>query len=135
MNKRTKILLLFVGICLLPFSITSFALAAPSEPADVVNHKTKECAVIGTGDECVTCIPTGDWEILTGDCPDGYTKLDDFAPNSCTYSGNTNSMCDYAKERYSPKDGNPPVFLSGFVIVVLLLIVFNVLKKFRGVHN
>ena len=133
MAKRAKILLLFVGMCVLSLFLASFALAAPSAPADVVNHKTKECAKIDMGDECVTCVPAGDWEFLTGDCPDGYTHLDeyDYAPNSCTYTGDTISMCDYAREKYSPKDSNTTVLISGFVFVGFIFSAFIVLRKFR----
>jgi hypothetical protein len=129
MPKRAKILLLFVEMCILSLFTASFAVAAPSEPADVVNHKTKECAKMGTGDECVTCVPTGDWEILTGECPAGYTQLDDFAPNSCTYSGNTISMCDFARKRYSPKDTNATILISGIVLIVLAVLTFVVIRK------
>ena len=130
MHKRAKILLLFVGISLLSLFLATFALAAPSAPADVVNHKTKECAMIGRGDECRTCVPTGDWELLNGDCPKGYTKLDNFVPSSCTYTGNPISMCDYAKD--SSINPNTIIFLSGLVIVVLLSVILLVLHK-KGV--
>jgi hypothetical protein len=105
--------------------------AAPSEPAKVVNHKTKECAMIWTGDECQTCVPTGDWEILNGNCPEGYVQLNDYVPNSCTYSGDSISMCDYAKEKYRAKDPNTIIFLSGLVIVVLLSVIFILFEKNR----
>jgi hypothetical protein len=135
MHKRVKILLLLVGITLLSLFLATFALAAPSAPADVVNHKTKECAMISTGDECQTCVPTGDWEILSGDCPKGYTKLDGFVPGSCTYSGDPISMCDYAKAKYLAKDPNTIIFLSGLVIVVLLSLIFIVREKNRVAHD
>ena len=121
-----------MGISLLSLSLATFALAAPSAPANVVNHKTKECAMISTGDECQTCVPTGDWEILIGDCFNGYTKLDGFVPSSCTYNGNTISMCDYVKAKYSTKDSNTNIFLSGLVIVVLLSIIFTAAGKNRS---
>jgi hypothetical protein len=39
-----------------------------------------------TGDECETCVPTKGWEILNGECPQGYTELDEWIPfYSCTY--------------------------------------------------
>ncbi|HZU87083.1 MAG TPA: hypothetical protein VFF78_06345, partial [Anaerolineaceae bacterium] len=50
---------------------------------DVVNHTTKECGVISTGDECRSCVPAAGWETLTGSCPDGYTVLDGPAPAEC----------------------------------------------------
>ncbi|NTW99981.1 MAG: hypothetical protein HGB35_08685 [Geobacteraceae bacterium] len=89
MHKRVKILLFFVGLSLLSLFLVTVAVAAPSAPATVVNHKTKECAMIATGDECNTCVPTSDWEILNGVCPEGYTQLNDYVQNSCTFSGNT----------------------------------------------
>ena len=130
MHKKVKILLLFMGLSLLALFFTVSVVAAPSQPAEVVNHKTKECAMIWTGDECETCVPTGDWELLNGDCPEGYVQLDDYVPNSCTYSGDTISMCDYAKEKYLAKDPNTIIFvISGLVIVVLLSIIFALRKK------
>jgi hypothetical protein len=132
MHKRAKVLLLFVGMSLLSLFIATFALAAPSAPANVVNHITKECAMIGGGDECQTCVPTGDWEILNGDCPQGYTKLDSFVPSFCTYNGNPISMCDYAKD----SSINPNIIiLSGLVIVALLSVVFARREKNRVVHD
>jgi len=127
LHKIAKFLLLFVGLSLLSLFLATFALAAPSAPVNVVNHKTKECAMIGTGDECQTCVPTGDWEILIGNCPDGYTKLDTFVPNSCAYNGNPISMCK--DEAVNP---NTKYFLSGLVIVVLLSVILLVLHK-KGV--
>jgi len=131
MHKKAKILLSFIGLNLLFLFPTIFAVAAPSEPAKVVNHKTKECAMIWTGDECQTCVPTGDWEILNGNCPEGYVQLNDYVPNSCTYSGDPISMCDYVKEKYRAKDPNTIIFLSGLVIVVLLSVIFIVFEKNR----
>ena len=135
MHKKAKILLLFMGLSLLASFLTISVVAAPSQPAEVVNHKTKECAMIWTGDECETCVPTGDWELLNGDCPEGYVQLDDYAPNSCTYSGDTISMCDYAKEKYLAKDPNTIIFVSGLVVVVLLITIFTVREKNKGVHD
>jgi hypothetical protein len=66
--------------------LTRVTLAAPSEPAKVVNHTTKECGTMYTGDECETCVPTKGWEILNGECPQGYTELDIWIPYySCTF--------------------------------------------------
>jgi len=135
MHKKAKILLLFMGLSLLSLFLTISVVAAPSQPAKVVNHKTKECAMIWTGDECETCVPTGDWEILNGDCPEGYAQLNDYVPNSCTYSGDTISMCDYAKEKYLAKDPNTIIFVSGLVSVVLLAIIFTVREKNKGVRD
>ncbi|MFH1523198.1 MAG: hypothetical protein ABIE43_05285 [Patescibacteria group bacterium] len=42
----------------------------------VINHKTKQCAEVSGGDECRTCIPTGDWENLINDsCPIDYENF------------------------------------------------------------
>jgi len=135
MHKKAKILLVFMGLSLFSSFLTISVVAAPSEPASVVNHKTKECAMIWTGDECQTCVPTGDWQILNGNCPEGYVQLNDYVPNTCTYSGNPISMCDYVKEKYLAKDPNTIVFLSGLVILVLLSIIFTVREKNRGVRE
>jgi len=129
MHRIAKFLLLFVGLSLLSLFLAAFVFAEPSAPANVVNHKTKECAMIWTGDECQTCVPTGDWEILNGDCPEGYTRLNDYVPNSCAYNGNPISMCDYAKN--SSVNPNTIIFLSGLVIVVLISVIFIVLEKKR----
>jgi hypothetical protein len=56
------------------------AKAAPSPPALVVNHATRQCAEMFGGDECTRCaIPDG-WETLgAGDeaeCPDGYEVVE-----------------------------------------------------------
>lgn len=129
MHKRAKLFLLFIGLSLLSLFPTIVAVAEPSEPTNVVNHKTKECAKIGTGDECQSCVPTGDWEILIGNCPDGYTKLDKFAPNSCAYNGNENSMCNYVAINYAVANPNNKYFLGGLVIVALLSVTVIVLHK------
>ncbi|MFN8414459.1 MAG: hypothetical protein U0Z26_18920 [Anaerolineales bacterium] len=134
MHKKAKILLVFMGSSLFTLFLATAVIAAPSEPTRVVNHKTKECAMIWTGDECQTCVPTGDWEILNGSCPEGYVQLNDYAPNSCTYSGNTISMCDYAKPKYLEKDPNTIIFLSGLVIVALISIIF-IVRKNRSVRD
>lgn len=134
MHKKAKILLVFMGLSLFSSFLTISVVAEPSEPASVVNHKTKECAMIWTGDECQTCVPTGDWKILNGNCPEGYVQLNDYVPNACTYSGNPISMCDDAKEKYLAKDPNTIIFLSGLVIVVLLSIIF-IVRKNRGVRE
>jgi hypothetical protein len=131
MRKRAKILLMFVGLGLLSLYLATSALAAPSAPVNVVNHKTRQCAMMGRGDECQTCVPTGDWEILDGDCPEGYTQLADFAPNSCAYNGNTISMCDYVK--YSGFTKNIKPFLIGVVIIVLILVILYYVEKRKGV--
>ena len=131
MRKSAKILLLFVGLGLLSLFVTASALAAPSAPVNVVNHTTKQCAMMGRGDECQTCVPTGDWEILNGGCPEGYTQLADPAPNSCAYNGNTISMCDYVK--YSAIYQNTKYFFIGFVMIVLILVILYYIEKRKRV--
>jgi hypothetical protein len=140
MHKRAKILLLFVGLSLLFSFFVTFAFAAPAPPANVVNHKTHECAIISGGDECISCVPTGDWEILIGDCPEGYTILDGLAPSSCSYSGDTISMCDYAKNKPLPQLKVPAIspntrnFIIVLVIIVLLSVVIYYVDK-RGASD
>ena len=133
MRVRAKILQVFMGICLFSLLFATVALAAPSEPIRVVNHITKECGEMATGDECVICEPAEGWEVLVGECPRGYTELKNFAPASCRYSGDTISMCDYAKEKYEPKNSNTTVFISGFVIAGILL--FTVLRKLKSARK
>ena len=130
MRVRVKILQVFMGICLFSLLFATVALAAPSEPIRVVNHITKECGEMLTGDECLICEPAADWEELVGDCPGGYSELKNFAPASCRYSGNPISMCDYVKERYEPKNTNTTIFIGGFVIAGVLI--FTVLRKLKS---
>ena len=86
MPKKIKIFYLCVSLIVVPLFLTRVTLAAPSEPAKVVNHITKECGMMYTGDECETCAPTKGWEILNEECPQGYTELDKWIPYySCTY--------------------------------------------------
>jgi hypothetical protein len=83
MSKKAKIFLLAAGASLLSLFFITYALAAPRE-AKVVNHKTKECAFTFAGDECSNCVPIGDWEILNGECPEGYTNVNEYIQSSCT---------------------------------------------------
>lgn len=86
MQKKIKIFYLCVSLMTVSLFLTGVTLAAPSEPAKVVNHITKECGMMYTGDECETCVPTKGWEILNGECPQGYIELDKWIPYySCTY--------------------------------------------------
>ncbi len=132
MHKKAKIVLWFMGLSLLSLFLAAFALAAPSAPAKVVNHKTKECAMIWTGDECQTCVPTGDWEILNGDCPEGYVQLNDYVSNSCTFSGNP-ICCQNSPGLYPCQDSvansNTKYIFIGVVIVVLLSVIVIVVLK------
>jgi len=51
--------------------------AEPAPEKLVANHKTKECATIFGGDECMDCLPPEGWEVLGWsyqvECPAGYT--------------------------------------------------------------
>jgi hypothetical protein len=85
MWKKIKVTALLVGLCLLSFYTSTRVLAEPSPPTDVVNHTTKECAQILTGDECESCAPAEGWELLKGSCPEGYTVLAQWAPSTCTF--------------------------------------------------
>ena len=138
MHKKAKILLLFMGLSLFSLFFTTFATAEPSEPAKVVNHITKECAMIGTGDECQTCVPTGDWEILNGNCPEGYAQLNDFVQNSCLFSGNP-VCCQNSPDFYpcqgSLTNSNTKYIFIGVVIVVFLSVILIVFFKNRDVHK
>jgi hypothetical protein len=91
MWTKIKIAVLLVILGLLSFYTATRVTAAPSPPSDVVNHATKECAQIWTGDECRTCRPATGWEVLIGRCPDGYTVLDHPAPTDCAL--NASSYC------------------------------------------
>ncbi len=136
--QKVKILLLFIGLGLLPLFLPTFAVAAPSEPTKVVNHKTKECAMIWTGDECQTCVPTGDWEILKEACPGGYTQLTDYVPNSCSFSGNP-ICCQNSPDLYPCQDSaanrNTIYILTGLVIVAFLSVILIVLRQKRVVRE
>jgi len=138
MHKKARILLLFMALSLLSLFLTTFAVAAPSAPAKVVNHRTKECAMIATGDECSTCIPTGDWEILRGDCPERYIQLSDYVPSSCTFSGNP-ICCKMSPGLYSCRDSvvnqNTKYVLIGLVTIVFLSVILIVLRKKRVVRD
>ncbi len=127
-----------MGLGLLSLFFTAFAVAAPSEPAKVVNHKTKECAKIWTGDECQTCVPTGDWEILNGDCPEGYTQLNDYVPNACIFSGNP-ICCEMSPGLYPCQDSavnqNTKYLLTGLIIAAILFVTLIVLYKNRVTHE
>lgn len=73
---KASVLLAVVAIFLV-----TFALAAPMYVI-VVNHSTKECALMYGGDECERCSPQEGWQVLEGafgleDCPSGYSVLDD----------------------------------------------------------
>ena len=138
MHKKAKILLLFMGLSLFSLFFTTFVTAEPSEPAKVVNHITKECAMIGTGDECQTCVPTGDWEILNGNCPEGYAQLNDFVQNSCLFSGNP-ICCQNSPDFYPCQDSltnsNTKYIFIGVVIVVFLSVILIVFFKNRVVRK
>ncbi len=138
MHKRAKFLLLFVELSLLSLFLVTVVLAEPTAPVNVVNHKTKQCAMISTGDECQTCVPTGDWEILKGDCPEGYTKLDKYVQSSCTFTGKGNPICCYMDPRScknSLVNPNTKYFFIGLVIIALLSTIVIMLEKSKAVHD
>lgn len=122
MHKRTNFFLLIVGLSLLSLFAVAFVKAAPSEPADVVNHKTRECAKIWTGDECEVCGPTGDWELLKDACPEGYTQLNDFVANSCVFSGDA-ICCQNSPDLY-PCPNSTANIVKNYVIVGSVLAIF-----------
>ena len=139
MHKRAKILLLFVALALFSLFLATSALAAPNAPVKVVNHKTKQCALIFTGDECQSCVSTGDWEILNGACPEEYTQLNTFVQSSCTLTGRGNPICC----DIDPSSCRNPVvaapitkyILIGLLVIGLLAGFVIMFKKRRAVRD
>jgi hypothetical protein len=84
MWKKLKVAVLLAGLCFFSFSTSTRVTAEPSAPVEVVNHTTQECATLWPGDECQQCVPAAGWEVLTGDCPAGYTVLDQEPPKDCS---------------------------------------------------
>jgi hypothetical protein len=77
MKKRSSVL--WIILTFAAFLLVAAA-AAPLPPKVIVNHQTRECAIVIEGDECMDCfIPEG-WDELGmyGDveCPADYTKID-----------------------------------------------------------
>jgi hypothetical protein len=80
MHRKLCLAGLLISSLLTVLLFYALANAAPMPARPVVNHQTRQCAVIVTGDECGDVIlPTG-WEYLNeaaGEkCPDGYTTID-----------------------------------------------------------
>lgn len=73
---RLTILLYF----LLTFPFKTLVLAAPMAPRPVVNHQTRQCAIITPGDECGGVILPAGWEYLDKsagvECPAGYATVE-----------------------------------------------------------
>jgi hypothetical protein len=140
MRKKIKIVFIVAGLCLLSFFNTPRAAAAPSEPAQVVNHTTKECSEIATGDECVSCVPAEGWEILIGNCPEGYTVLEQWAPTTCTFY--PSGFCCQSRENSDAgcKTIPSPVrnfFLSAILVIVpiLGLVVVFLYRRHRSTNE
>ncbi len=79
MNRKLFIVLLIPSLLSL-LLIYTLAIAAPMPPSPVVNHQTRQCAVITPGDECGDVILPPGWEYLdeaSGEvCPEGYTTIE-----------------------------------------------------------
>jgi hypothetical protein len=69
-----------VAFAVLLLITISVAYAAPMPLRIVVNHQTRQCAHVTTGDECGDVILPPDWEYLDPSlgekCPDNYTFID-----------------------------------------------------------
>ena len=77
MKKRSSVL--WIILTFAAFLLVAAA-AAPLPPKVIVNHQTRECAIVIEGDECTDCfIPEG-WDELgmygVVECPAEYTKID-----------------------------------------------------------
>lgn len=134
---RTTVLL--VGLCLLSFYTSTRVTAAPSPPVDVINHTTKECAQISTGDECESCVPAEGWELLNGSCPEGYTVLDQWAPSTCTFYASP--YCCETRAKVDVGCALHPSFTqyisigSVLVFITIVGVILVVLYKKRAGHN
>jgi hypothetical protein len=80
MNHKIRLSVLLISSLLSLLLIYALAAAAPMPPSPVVNHQTRQCAVITPGDECGDVILPPGWEYLdeaAGEvCPDGYTTIE-----------------------------------------------------------
>ena len=92
-------------VSLLIFLLTNtIVFAAPMPPRPVVNHQTRQCAVIVTGDECGDVVLPSGWEYLdeaSGElCPNGYATIDlnpewaHFKATHCCSEGHSGSSGD-----------------------------------------
>lgn len=96
------------------------------EPAVVVNHRSKECAFLHTGDEWEICSPTEGWHVLEGaesleDCPTGYSELEQWAPGDCVLS-------PFSVQHYS-------IILVGSILAALVLVIVGVMLRRRFVKK
>ena len=101
--KSSYISLLAAFLFFLSLSFT-LASAAPMPPSPVVNHQTRQCAVIVPGDECGDVILPSGWEYLdeaAGEtCPEGYATIDlnpkwmHFKATHCCTEGHSGSSGD-----------------------------------------
>lgn len=85
--KHSKAFIATVLWALASLLLSARALA-PNPPAIVVNHGSKQCALLYTGDECETCSPAEGWQVLEGawsleDCPTGYSVVGEIPPGRC----------------------------------------------------
>jgi hypothetical protein len=124
MLKKIMLAVLLVCLGLLSSYTATRVAAAPMPPIDVVNHATKECAMIWQGDECRTCVPAAGWEILNGKCPDGYTILNHPAPTDCSLYASA-YCCGTVNSEWSGCAGypgyRPPISLWVVLICVTLV--------------
>jgi hypothetical protein len=67
----------FLALCL-ALAVSGVALAAPMPPRTVINHETRQCAMLVPGDECGDVILPPGWDYLPPgeSCPAGYTTVD-----------------------------------------------------------
>ena len=131
MWKKINTAVLLVGLYVFSFYTSTPAVAAPSAPAEVVNHTTKECAEIFTGDECESCVPADGCEFLSGDCPDEYTVLDQWAPSTCTFYAS--QYCCESRANSDAGCDTPPSFTKFIPIgsVLILTTIIGVILLFR----
>lgn len=85
-------LLLFV-LCLISI-LFSPASALQTPPDRVVNHETKQCALLFRGSVCTTCVPPEGWIVFSrgpyGPCPAGYRQVE---IKPVCYSSRTSFCC------------------------------------------
>jgi hypothetical protein len=100
-SKSISVLAAFLLIFLLTNTIV---FAAPMPPRPVVNHQTRQCAVIVTGDECGDVVLPSGWKYMdeaAGEqCPNGYATIDlnpdwtHFKVTHCCSEGHSGSSGD-----------------------------------------
>ena len=105
MKYRLLISLLFVLGFTGSFSANAEVLPAPAPNKVVVNHETRQCALIFGGDECMDCFPPEGWEVLGYYpdvlCPEGYEEVSDleidcrhFQNDHCCTEGHSGASGD-----------------------------------------